>query len=93
MVWFIEAKFRSDVSERTTNNPERDQVIRNPDVGTWYAGVRHFYFSLLLLDSAINTKSTGWWNVTRCRATKCCGGFQIRVRLLLAVKPRTPQWC
>ena len=37
-VWFIEAKFRSEVSERTTNNPERDQVIRNLDVGSWYAG-------------------------------------------------------
>jgi hypothetical protein len=56
MVWFVEAKFRSDVSERTTNNPERDQVIRNLDVGSWYAGVRDFYFSLLLLDTASGTK-------------------------------------
>jgi hypothetical protein len=56
MVWFIEAKFRSDVSERTTNNPDRDQVVRNLDVGSWYAGVRDFYFSLLLLDSASGTK-------------------------------------
>ena len=58
MVWFIEAKFRSDVSERTTNNPDRDQVIRNLDVGTWYAGVRDFYFSLLLLDAPVTTKGT-----------------------------------
>jgi hypothetical protein len=56
IAWFIEAKFRSDVSERTTNNPERDQVIRNVDVGSWFAGVRDFYFSLLLLDSARGTK-------------------------------------
>ena len=41
-VWFVEAKFRSDVSERTTNNPNRDQVIRYLDIGTWYAGVRDF---------------------------------------------------
>jgi len=58
IVWFIEAKFRSDISERTTNNPDRDQVIRNLDVGTWYAGVREFYFSLLLLDAPQATKGT-----------------------------------
>jgi hypothetical protein len=49
-VWVIEAKYRSDVSERTTNNAERDQVLRNLDVGSWYAGVRDFYFSLLIVD-------------------------------------------
>ena len=52
----IEAKYRSDVSERTTNNPDRDQVLRNIDVGTWYAGVRDFYFSLLRLDTATARK-------------------------------------
>ena len=57
-VWFVEAKFRSDVSERTTNNPNRDQVIRNLDIGTWYAGVRDFYFSLLLVDTSHATKGT-----------------------------------
>lgn len=46
-VWFIEAKYRSDISLRTTSRPERDQVIRNIDVGSYYAGVRRFYFSLL----------------------------------------------
>jgi hypothetical protein len=55
-VWVIEAKFRSDVSERTTNNAERDQVLRNLDVGSWYAGVRDFYFSLLVLDAATSGK-------------------------------------
>lgn len=48
--WFIEAKYRSDVSKSTTHDPERDQVLRNIDVGSWYAGVRDFYFSLLTLD-------------------------------------------
>ena len=52
-VWVIEAKYRSDISERTTNNPERDQVLRNLDVGSWHAGVRDFYFSLLVLDAAM----------------------------------------
>lgn len=47
-VWFIEAKFRSDISTGTTTRPERDQILRNLDVGTYYAGVRPFYFSLLL---------------------------------------------
>lgn len=49
-VWFIEAKHRSDISTGTTTRPERDQVLRNLDVGTHYAGVRDFYFSLLISD-------------------------------------------
>ncbi len=49
VVWFIEAKYRSDISVKTTNNPGRDQILRNLDVGTYYAGVRAFYFSLLVL--------------------------------------------
>jgi hypothetical protein len=47
-VWFIEAKYRSDISLGTTNRPERDQILRNVDVGSYYAGVRDFYFSLLV---------------------------------------------
>jgi hypothetical protein len=46
-VWFIEAKYRSDISDRTTNRPSRDQLLRNIDVGSYYAGVRDFYFSFL----------------------------------------------
>jgi hypothetical protein len=49
-VWFIEAKYKSDVSERTTNDPKRDQILRNIDVGSWYAGARDFYFALLVLN-------------------------------------------
>lgn len=56
-VWFLEAKFRSDISRGTTTRPDRDQVIRNLDVGTWYAGVRPFYFSLLTLKSQGTTGS------------------------------------
>jgi hypothetical protein len=47
-VWFIEAKYRSDISIGTTTRPDRDQVLRNVDVGSYYAGVRQFFFSLLI---------------------------------------------
>lgn len=47
-VWFIEAKLNSDISKRTTIREDRDQIIRNIDVGSYYAGVRDFYFSLLI---------------------------------------------
>ena len=33
----VEAKYRSDVSEKTTYDKTRDQVIRLLDVGSWYA--------------------------------------------------------
>lgn len=49
-VWFIEAKYKSDISLRTTNSETRNQILRNIDVGSYHAGVRPFYFSLLLLD-------------------------------------------
>jgi hypothetical protein len=47
-VWFIEAKYRSDIATGTTMRPLRDQVLRNIDVGSYYAGVRDFFFSLLI---------------------------------------------
>ena len=47
-VWFIEAKGRSDISKGTTTRPERDQVLRNIDVGSYYAAPRDFFFSLLV---------------------------------------------
>ena len=34
----VEAKYLSDVSERTTYDGRRDQVIRLMDVGSWHAG-------------------------------------------------------
>jgi len=51
-VWFIEAKYRSDISSGTTTRPDRDQVLRNIDVGSYYAGVRQFFFSLLISSEA-----------------------------------------
>jgi hypothetical protein len=47
-VWFIEAKLRSDISRGTTTRPTRNQILRNLDAGTHYAGVRQFFFSLLV---------------------------------------------
>jgi hypothetical protein len=47
-VWFIEAKYQSDISPRTTTRAGRDQIVRNIDVGSYYAGVRQFLFSLLM---------------------------------------------
>jgi hypothetical protein len=49
-VWFLEAKYTSDISLNTTNNENRDQIIRNIDVGSYYAGVKDFYFSLIYFD-------------------------------------------
>jgi hypothetical protein len=51
-VCFIEAKYKSDISVNTKNNPDRDQIIRYLDLGTWHAGRRDFYFALLVLDEA-----------------------------------------
>ncbi|GHV79093.1 hypothetical protein AGMMS49944_08840 [Spirochaetia bacterium] len=49
-VWFLEAKYTSDISLNTKNNENRDQIIRNIDVGSYYAGVKDFYFSLIYFD-------------------------------------------
>jgi hypothetical protein len=55
-VWFIEAKYRSDISLGTTTRPQRDQVLRNLDVGSYHAGVRNFFFSLLIADQSASRK-------------------------------------
>ena len=47
-VWFIEAKRRSDICPRTKTRQKRDQVLRNIDVGSYYADQRDFLFSLLV---------------------------------------------
>ena len=55
-VWFIEAKYTSDISVGTTTRSDRDQVLRNIDVGSFYAGRRDFYFALLCLDDGRSPK-------------------------------------
>ena len=48
---FIEAKYKADISKNTKHDPNRDQIIRNIDVGSWAAKKRakEFYFILLTL--------------------------------------------
>lgn len=49
-VVFVEAKYKSEISLHTTHGPYRDQIIRNIDVGTYYAkqhGYQNFSFILL----------------------------------------------
>ena len=50
---FIEAKYKADISKKTKHDPNRDQIIRNIDVGTWAAKkkAKEFYFILLTLKS------------------------------------------
>lgn len=47
-VWFIEAKYKN-ARISVTEKSKRDQILRNIDVGSHYAGERDFYFSLLCL--------------------------------------------
>lgn len=49
-VWFIESKYGSDISMEINNNPKRDEVIRQIDLGTGYAKKKDFYYTLLILD-------------------------------------------
>jgi hypothetical protein len=55
-VWFIEVKYKNDISTGTTHDKSRNQIIRNIDLGTDYAGDKDFYFSLLILDEKHSRK-------------------------------------
>ena len=48
---FIESKYKADISKNTKHDPNRDQIIRNIDVGTWAAKkiAKEFYFILVTL--------------------------------------------
>lgn len=50
--WIIEGRLHGDMAGRTTTRADRDQVLRLIDVGSHCAGVRRFYFSLLVADRA-----------------------------------------
>lgn len=45
----VEAKYRSDVSERTTYDGDRDQVIRLIDVGSWHAQQERYELCYLIV--------------------------------------------
>jgi len=51
MIIFVEAKYHSEIETRTTYCPDRDQIIRNIDVGTYYAWDKELDFYLILLAS------------------------------------------
>ena len=48
---FIEIKYKADISKKTKHDPNRDQIIRNIDVGSLAAKkwAKEFYFILLTL--------------------------------------------
>ncbi|MCM3764389.1 hypothetical protein [Neobacillus niacini] len=58
-VWFIEVKYKSDVSMGTTHDKARNQILRNIDLGTDYSGDKDFYFSLVILDEKHSPKGIG----------------------------------
>lgn len=71
-VWFIEAKLTSDISTGTITRPERDQVLRNIDVGSYYAGTRNFFCTLLIRDPETSPKGASM--VNRYRDWGCSQG-------------------
>ena len=54
---FIETKYKADISKNTTHDPNRDQIIRNIDVGSWAAKKRAKAFYFVLLTLKTNTYS------------------------------------
>lgn len=62
---FVEAKYRSEISLHTSRSPYRDQIIRNIDVGTYYAWKRGLGFYFILLASSNSQKSIERLNLYR----------------------------
>ena len=56
-ITFVEAKYCSEISTHTTHCPNRDQIIRNIDVGTHYAWNKGLNFYFILLTSSNCNKS------------------------------------
>ena len=54
---FVEVKYKADISKKTKHDPNRDQIIRNIDVGTWAAKKRAKEFHFILLTLKTNTYS------------------------------------
>jgi len=54
---FIETKYKGDISKKTKHDPNRDQIIRNIDVGSWAAKKRAKEFYFILLTLKLNTYS------------------------------------
>lgn len=62
---FIEAKYRSEIALHTSNSSSRDQIIRNIDVGTYYAWKRGMDFYFILLAPSKSWKSIERLNLYR----------------------------
>jgi hypothetical protein len=54
---FIEAKYKGDISKNTKHDPNRDQIIKNIDVGTWAAKRKAKEFHFILVTLRTNTYS------------------------------------
>jgi hypothetical protein len=54
---FIEAKYKADISKNTPHDPNRDQIIKIIDVGSWAAKKRSKTFFFILLTLKTNTYS------------------------------------
>jgi hypothetical protein len=54
---FVEAKYHSEIEVRTTHFPNRDQIIRDIDIGTYYAWNKGLGFYFILLTSSNCHKS------------------------------------
>lgn len=54
---FVEAKYKSEISTHTTYCPNRDPIIRNIDVGTYYAWNKGLDFYFILVTSPYCKKS------------------------------------
>ncbi|MFA9556735.1 hypothetical protein ACERII_05495 [Evansella sp. AB-rgal1] len=55
-VWIMEAKYKSDISMETKHDKDRNQIIRNIDVGSIYSNKKDFYFTLLALQPEVAPK-------------------------------------
>ena len=60
-VWLIDTKQGSDAGATTATPSRRDrgQVLRGIDAGSWHAGVRDFYYSLLVADAGRSSAGAG----------------------------------
>ena len=54
---FIEAIYKTDISKNTKHDPNRDQIIRNIDVGSWASKKRAKEFCFILLTLKTSTYS------------------------------------
>ena len=59
---FVEAKYQADISSSTKHDPNRDQIIRNIDVGSWAGKKRAKVFYFVLLTLKANTDSIDKFN-------------------------------